>query len=224
MLKAGACLGAALFFLAADASVSARTNSIPLEQARPEPGEFFPRALYEQRAPCGQGIVDHPVTVMDDFQQKWFSAHLAAAQEQPLPSYRVADGETVVRFLWLPSFDHSVVVRVIGSPANGGRIEAKRLSGAGGYEPGQVADHVDRRLTADEWQRVKSSIDKTQLFQEPAETCDLGLDGSEWVIEAVDQDGYHFLKRWTPRKGPVREVGLLLLKLTGWHWKADEIY
>jgi hypothetical protein len=223
MLKVRACLGVVLLFLATDASVSTQANPIALENARTQPGEYFPRALYKQHAPCSERL-DHPVAVMDDFQQKWFSAHLAAAQEQPLPFYWSAGDNTIVRFLWLPSFNHSVVVRVIGSPESGGRIEAKRLSGAGGYAPGQVVDHVDRELTADEWRRIKSSIDRTDLFEQPPETCDLGLDGSEWVIEAIDHDGYHFLKRWTPQKGAVRKVGLLLLKLTGWHWKADDLY
>jgi hypothetical protein len=50
-----------------------------------------------------------------------------------------------------------------------------------------------------------------------------GTDGARWIIEAVEPStGYTYINRWTPRDGPVREVGLHLLGLTG--WKIDDVY
>jgi hypothetical protein len=45
------------------------------------------------------------------------------------------------------------------------------------------------------------------------------MDGAEWIVEGVDDTGYHFVDRWSPRRGEVRETGLSLLKLTGWVFK-----
>jgi hypothetical protein len=162
--------------------------------------------------------------VLDDFQQEWFSSHLAAAGEQPLialAAEKPADA-LLIRFIWLPTFDNPIVVRVEGAAVGERRLVAVRLSGAGGYDPGEVAKRVERRLSNAEWQRISSLMARTELLgQQPAE-CELGLDGSEWIVEAIDRDGYHFLKRWSPERGPVREFGSLLLELTG--WQLGEIY
>jgi len=48
------------------------------------------------------------------------------------------------------------------------------------------------------------------------------VDGSEWIFERVDEAGYHMVKRWSPREGSAREIGLFLLDLTAWQF--DEIY
>ena len=37
-----------------------------------------------------------------------------------------------------------------------------------------------------------------------------GTDGSQWVIEGVRAGRYHVVDRWTPSKGVVRELGLML--------------
>ncbi len=162
--------------------------------------------------------------MLGKFEQQWFSAQLAAANEKPLLGYQRNKGDLILRFTWLPSFDHSVVVRVVADPRGEVILQAKRLSGAGGYDPGKVADQVDRRLSREEWSQVEALMQKTDLLGQPQTGCDLGFDGSEWIVEEADDGGYHFLKRWSPQEGPVREIGLLLLKLAGWRWKANDIY
>jgi hypothetical protein len=53
----------------------------------------------------------------------------------------------------------------------------------------------------------------------PAKLCDIGLDGSQWLLEAADSHGYHFVDRFSPESGGVRDLGLALLRLTGWEFK-----
>lgn len=202
-------------------------NAIPIEDVSVHAGEFFPRALYDRRAECSalEGLqLARPMMVLDDFQQEWFSGHLAAAGEKALVALAAeSPADTLLmRFIWLPTFDNPVIVR-LGSTVDGGRrLVAMRLSGAGGYDPGEVSKRIDRRLSDEEWRRISSLIARTELLkQEPVE-CEMGLDGSEWIVEAIDDDGYHFLKRWSPERGPVREFGSLLLELTG--WRIGEIY
>jgi hypothetical protein len=221
-------LGTATLAVSAGCSSEpSRANAIPLENLSTEQGEFFPRALYGLPIDCsdlGSLPSRRPMMALSDFQQQWFSSHLAAAGEQPLLTLAAetpADA-FLMRFIWLPTFHNPVVVRLESTTRGAPRIVAVRLSGAGGYEPGQVFKRIERRLSDEEWQRISSLMARTELLeQEPAE-CQLGLDGSEWIVEAVDQDGYHFIKRWSPEEGPVREFGSLLLELTG--WQLGEIY
>lgn len=46
-------------------------------------------------------------------------------------------------------------------------------------------------------------------------------DGARWILEANGADGYRFIDRWSA-EGPVREVGLHLIGLTGWTY--DRVY
>jgi hypothetical protein len=206
---------------------ASRANAISLEDVSVQAGEFFPRALYDRRADCSvlEGVqLARPTMVLDDFQQEWFSSHLAAAGERPLIALKpgTPSDTLLMRFVWLPTFDNPVVVRVGASAGGERRLVAVRLSGAGGYEPGEIADRVDRRLSDEEWRRVDSLMARTELLEQQPAECELGLDGSEWIVEAIDDDGYHFLKRWSPQDGPVQEFGTLLLELTG--WKFEDIY
>ncbi len=39
----------------------------------------------------------------------------------------------------------------------------------------------------------------------------IGLDGAQWVIEATKDGTYKVVDRWSPEKGPVRTLGLIML-------------
>jgi hypothetical protein len=56
-------------------------------------------------------------------------------------------------------------------------------------------------------------------FKTGSKNCDLGADGAEWLVEGIDQKGYHVVSRWSPEQGEVRRVGLAMLALTGWRFK-----
>lgn len=41
-------------------------------------------------------------------------------------------------------------------------------------------------------------------------------DGSQWIVEGIDRNGYHYVNRSSPEDGPVRAFGDFALLLTGW--------
>lgn len=43
----------------------------------------------------------------------------------------------------------------------------------------------------------------------------VGLDGSDWLIESVENGRYKVLNRWSPQRGPVHEMGRMLGDLAG---------
>jgi hypothetical protein len=189
----------------------------------PDKARYFPEALRRQILTCPGRRADlPPMTVMDEFQDGWFSEQLAAAAEPSLAKLAEtgpSSGRSVVRFTWLPSFDHSVTVRLEWAPSGDMHLAARMLSGAGGYAPGAVKQKVDRDLTEGERAAVNKLFASLLLWRQPAALCDMGLDGAEWLFEGTDSAGYHFVKRWSPNNGAVKEAGLAMLKLTGWHFK-----
>ncbi len=109
-----------------------------------------------------------------------------------------------------------MVVRIDEQTNGGAVIEAKRLSGAGGYEPGEIAERLTRDLTEREFRKFKAAIERSGLAKEPAANCGAGLDGAQWILEVVADSEYSFFERWTPEDGAVRDVALTMLTLTGW--------
>jgi hypothetical protein len=186
----------------------------PLAEATVAPGALFPDYLLTTKRGCDAQLGEQ--SILSDFTSKWYSSHLKAAGEKSLIDSAATSPQKVhLRFTWLRSFHRPVVVR-INEQANGTAvIEAKMLSGAGGYEPGKIAKRVHRDLTASEWSALKAQIGRSELSHETPGNCDLGLDGAQWVLETVTDGRYAFFERWSPDDGSVRDVGVAMLRLTG---------
>ncbi|MBY8825100.1 hypothetical protein [Sphingomonas colocasiae] len=59
-------------------------------------------------------------------------------------------------------------------------------------------------------------------FHEPPTKCELGADGSQWMLERASNGAYDYANRWSPQNGSMRDFGILALQLTG--WKLEEVY
>jgi len=187
---------------------------------------YFPPELGSTYYTCALdgGEQSPPVELLSDFESGWFSTHLRAADEPSLysPSQsEKASVQQVIRFTWLRSFHPPVTVRVTADRHNKWRIVAKELSGAGGYEPGEIKRTVTRRLETKEVAELAALMSQSPL-PDASGDCVIGVDGAEWIIERFDREGYHFIKRWSPSDGPVHDLGLFLVGLTGWRYK--EVY
>lgn len=183
---------------------------------------YFPTAFGKPAQVCNyKGYPECFATIssveMDWYPQIWDAADepsLYDRSREPRPQ-----GRTTLRFTWLPTFDHPVIVRL---ERQGGKVEliAKQLSGEGGYEPGKAGLSVTRSLSDAEVRQLNTILSRTAVLDQRATECDGGLDGSQWIVESVDDEGYRFINRWSPEKGPVRTFGDFALDLTG--WKLDK--
>ena len=180
--------------------------------ASQEDHEYFPPSLYETTIRCGFFGLGRRHEVMDDFKADWYGKHLRAAGEKPL--FRTS-GPTL-RFTWLRTFQAPVLIRLDTAAGGTVTMTATELSGAGGYEPGTVARRIERPLAPDETAALIRTLEDTAVLEQASATCNLGLDGAQWVIESIGPEGYRFIDRWSPEDGPVRELGLLMLGFTGW--------
>jgi hypothetical protein len=186
--------------------------------------QYFPRSFGKVMHVCNFKGYPECFPKVSQFENEWYSKHWDAAQEPSvyeMSKDRETENSTVLRFTWLPTFHHPVIVRFEMSPESS-TMSAKELSGAGGYEPGSISREINRKLNSSETRQLKDAMAKASPFNEPPVNCELGLDGSQWMLESADKGNYHFAQRWSPEDGAMRDFGILALKLTG--WKFEEIY
>jgi hypothetical protein len=205
------------------------TLAIALESGAPaataqehDIGSFFPPALTENSQECRLEALTFKQPILSRTEVQWFSEHLASAGESAL--FPKPDGtRSVLRFTWLRTFHEPVVVRLQERDDGRQHLVAKRLSGAGGYEPGTVDETVERDLTAEESRALSALLAGLDLQSlAPSECGPPGLDGAVWLFETASNGDYRLYKRRSPGSGEIRELGLFLLRLT--RWNNEPIY
>lgn len=147
---------------------------------------------------------------LDGFVRAWYSSQLCAMGEPRLSAGNSGD-RTVIRFLWLRSFDPGIAIRVTRS-ADAYRLSTIRLDGAGGYAPGNVALREERAITASEWHRLTAALKIANYWALPtSDRSNDGLDGSQWIVEAVEGGKHHVVDRWMGRD--IGAIGKVMLEL-----------
>lgn len=162
----------------------------------------------------------------DEFLSQWYSAALKALNEPSLWERSKSQKEESYRFLWLRSFHHPVAVRVDIKPDGSSEVTVKITSGAGGSAPGDLTKNASTVLTKVQTDRFLSEVKKVGLWQIERRLRDQsGTDGAEWIIEGVRDQAYCVVTRWSPKNGPVRELGVFMLEqLAGLRIPARELY
>jgi hypothetical protein len=150
----------------------------------------------------------------DAFMNDWYGKHLKAMGEKSLLDVSDKTAEAY-RFLWLRSFHHPVFVR-IRRDQNGIKLFTKELDGAGGYEPGKVLRESEISLQRKEFCEFLRLLEKADYWTLPStKTDEAGADGAQWILEAVKENRYHIVDRWSPENGAYRAACVYLLKLSG---------
>ena len=140
-----------------------------------------------------------PATV-SEFVRNWYGQHLAAMNEPSLFE-AAARGESALRFLWLRTFDPPMAIRLTREGEDV-KLVATRLSGQGGYEPGAIAERIERTLSVADWLRIEAGLDLAH-FDDPPNQDGLGADGAQWVVERARNGSWRMVDRWSPeREGP----------------------
>jgi hypothetical protein len=154
----------------------------------------------------------------DAFVRGWYSEQLRAMGE---PSLSCGSPGRVYRFTWLRTFHHPIAVRVTDFGRRG-RLDAIELDGAGGYEPGKPLRRRSFVLGKKTMGALRESM--ASAWDLAATEPSNGRDGAEWIIELADHGRHHAIVRWSPTRGPVRDLGLRLLEASGWKFRQSDIY
>lgn len=219
-------MSCALALMVAGCGAGDDERLVTAAEANTDTGSAFPAALEDLTVECADW--PSPKEVMPPDYHEYYANDFMLAGEQPLAAYRQSivgergQPQQLVRFIWLPTFHNPVFIRFMQSQAGDWTLIAKRMSGQGGYSLGEVSDTLERELTAPETETLGELLYESNLLRESPVDCRLGLDGSTWLVERLDQHGYDFVKRWSPSEGNMRAFGLFALELTG--WDLGEIY
>jgi hypothetical protein len=160
-------------------------------------------------------LSDDTQDALDTFVNQCYSKMLFTLKEPVLSNYH---GEKdIYRFTWLRSFHHPVSVR-LEKQGDTIRLFSKVCNGAGGYAPGQLIFDTTFNVTADEYKSLTRKVADINFWGLKTEKRDgKGRDGSEWIIEAIKNNNYHMVTRWSPSEEPhdnFRSVGEYLILLS----------
>jgi len=158
---------------------------------------------------CALQASPFPGSGLELYSAAWYSEHLRAADEPHIEPTGREEVE-VYRLLVLPSFEPTAVVRV---ERVGNRITfvTKRLSGAGGYEPGEIEWQAEGTVTDADWAEFKRLLTASDFWSQLSHGaitrlrmercireesgCWIRTDPTMWVLEGADRVRHHVVDR-----------------------------
>ena len=155
------------------------------------------------------------------FQLTWYNRQLFALKE---PLVFNQTDKQIYRFTWLRSFHNPVAIR-LEKNNNSFTLYWKVTSGAGGYKPGELTVNSSKQLTKKEWDSFIDLLQLTDFWNMPTKSKDeIGTDGSQWIIEGMENGKYHIVDRWTPSNNSFSKCGKYLIELTDLKIKESNFY
>lgn len=131
----------------------------------------------------------------------YYTKYLSAMKEPSVLAPLDKGAERVFRFTYLRSFHDPLVVRITES---GDTVTARavRLEMNQQYEPVKIISDKTWKLEDERRKAVKALPDQKGFWTplSPVEEAIAlgGLDGSRWIFEVHDKDGYRMIDVWTP--------------------------
>jgi len=157
------------------------------------------------------GVIQPNHAGIDSGRAEWYSKQLKALGEPSLYEFSKDDKKHVYRFLWLRTFHHPVAVRITFNADGTVALVTKMCNGAGGYKPGKLIVNKARILSQEEVHRFQLKVEEVGYWGLPPQDDKIGLDGAQWIIEGAQGSKYHFVDRWSPKEGPVRTLGWMMV-------------
>jgi hypothetical protein len=164
--------------------------------------EFFPEGVFDEEKKA------------NDFRSDWYSLQLKALAEPSLWETSKGTKGQVYRFLWLRSFHHPVVVRLNVNGDGTGTLVTKVTGGQGGYKPVKLIENRTEQLSKQRTKWFLDRIEELKYWELPTREEEnpnvVNLDGAQWVVEGVRNETYKIVDRWSPEKGPIKAIGLMM--------------
>jgi|SRR5215469_405706 len=172
-----------------------RDKVVPDVQVTAGSRQSFKVAL-EQTPPRFSDVHTYPT-----FDQHIYSKGLQLLKEpgfceQPIPAH-----EESYRFLWVPTFDHPIFMKIQIQQDGTAVLNVKILSGAGGYNWGHVAKSTTRKLSFVEQATLFTTLADIGFWDLPVRVTyvnpyQITLDGTDFVIEGVRDGNCHAITRY----------------------------
>jgi hypothetical protein len=152
-------------------------------------------------------------TKLDTSKLNWYSGMLRTMKEPVL--YRDYPATEVIRLTCLRTFHAPFAIRVERDVTGAIKLVLKISDGAGGYESRRLIATTKKSLSEAQWKELEETLNSSGFWDLLTQTQDLGCDGSEWIVEGVQQGKYHVVERWAPKDGSsYRAIGDKLIELS----------
>jgi hypothetical protein len=166
---------------------------------------------------------------VNTFKVEWYSKFLIAMREPSLWEASKTQTPQSYRLLWLRSFHNPVCARLDVKQDGTAVITTRIASGQGGYEPGRLTTNRTERIGRERTSWVLDRIAELNFWTLPTNPPPnpdvVGVDGAQWIFEGVKDGTYHMVDRWSPDKGEVHSLGIMmLLDLANLKLLYQEIY
>jgi hypothetical protein len=142
-----------------------------------------------QKAPKGK-VMENP------HDSEWYKKHLLAMKEPRLGTEKVSEDYFAYRVLYLPTWASPLCIR-IETQSKDIVYRAIKLSGEGGYAPGEIKSEINKKIEAQDLTRLKDTISKIDINHVLNDET-FGLDGTQLIIEIVQNNNYTVIDLWTP--------------------------
>jgi hypothetical protein len=175
------------------------------------------------------GAYFRPVPI-DSFHAAWYGGVLRSMREPPFAGAQIPAGASLLRFLWLRSFDPQIAVRVFSAPRHctvtttviamseveWSAPDSKAVELELSTRPGKVLRRDSVEVPVRLCTGLRAQTTAAKLWSGAIIDTTAGEDGSDWVLEVVDATGYHLAERWSPdsnRALEFRLAGIAFLRL-----------
>ena len=125
--------------------------------------------------------------------------------ESAFPAKAPDESGARYRFIYWPTFSQPHLVRLDVVGKSSGVLLVKRLSGKGGYDPGELDLVRTRKVRGNDFKDLLRIL-RTPKAHKPygdlsaKQVSELeGLDGAGWYLEKVSRDGYTSTYAWAPK-------------------------
>jgi hypothetical protein len=142
-------------------------------------------------------LSSNTIGTLSKLNNEWYSKMLFALHEPVI--FQSKDTAEVYRFLWLRSKHNPISIR-IQKVYPKTMLTLKILEGAGGFVTGKLVRDTSFYISKNEWNIFKSKVTQIDFWNLSQTEIVDGKDGSEWVLEALNEGMYHFVDRWSPNE------------------------
>lgn len=212
-------------------------NGVPNKKVFPY---YYPDSIHyilQDRDSLGAKIPNWNGSEDFDWIRDWSSSYLYRAEEPILYNYYL--GTDRFRFFWMRAF-HEPVIITLRTDGFKVLLETKILKtyplhylhdreGVAQIDSikktnlkSDIVLNKTKKVSLDNWTNFVNLLDKHNFWEMVPVEREIGLDGSEWILEAHCKDRYWFVNRWAPSKyDAIRGLGECLIRLSG---MEEEIY
>jgi hypothetical protein len=133
---------------------------------------------------------------LSEWEARWYASELRQLREPSLLERKNRRGYSAYRFLLIPSFSPSLVIRLVVNPDGTGTLAAKLRTNSRGEDKNAPREQT---VTAAS-EQVNEFFDllrDADFWALPTAKSERGFDGQEWLLEGAWDGKYHVVDRWS---------------------------